>query len=120
MPIPLQITFRGMDPSPAVEERIRNWTAKLETVYARVLRCQVVIESPHRHHRQGQQYRVRISLDVPGGDVIVARDPGVDGAHEDVHVAVRDAFAAARRRLEDHVRQLRGDVKTHEEPGREV
>lgn len=50
---------------------------------------------------------------VPGGDIIIRRDPAEKHAHEDVFVAVRDAFHAARRRLQDQVRRRRGDVKHH-------
>ena len=46
---------------------------------------------------------------VPGHEVLVNRDH-----HEDVFVAVRDAFDAAARKLEDIARLQRGDVKTHE------
>jgi ribosome-associated translation inhibitor RaiA/cold shock CspA family protein len=105
-----------MEPSPATEEFIRRWTSKLETVYDRIERCEVVIERPHQHHHQGQRYRVRVTLAVPGPDVEVSRDHALDGAHEDLHVAIRDAFRAARRQLEDHARRMRADVKTHIEP----
>jgi cold shock CspA family protein len=59
-------------------------------------------------------YHVRIDLTVPGDELVVSRDPGKDQAHEDVYVAIRDAFDAARRQLEDHARQQRLQVKTHE------
>ncbi|HEX7842279.1 MAG TPA: HPF/RaiA family ribosome-associated protein [Kofleriaceae bacterium] len=116
MPFPLMIRFRDMEPSPATEEFIRRWASKLETVYDRIERCEVVIERPHQHHHQGQRYRVRVTLAVPGPDVEVSRDHALDGAHEDLHVAIRDAFRAARRQLEDHARRMRADVKTHAEP----
>jgi cold shock CspA family protein/ribosome-associated translation inhibitor RaiA len=117
MHMPIKITFRGVAPSPAVESFIRDWAAKLDALYDRVQRCDVVVEAPHLHHQHGNQYRVRIALTVPGGQLVVSHDPGPDEAHEDVYVAVRDSFHAARRRLEDHVRrQLRKDVKVTEGP----
>jgi ribosome-associated translation inhibitor RaiA/cold shock CspA family protein len=116
MGIPLNITFRDMDSSPALEERIRDWTDKLERVFDRVDRCEVVIERPHKRHRQGQRVHVRITLSVPGPDVVVSHDHALDGAHEDTYVALRDAFLAARRQLEDRARRLRKDVKLHVEP----
>jgi cold shock CspA family protein len=75
----------------------------------------VVIAQPHRHHRQGRLYSVRVDLVVPGGEIVVNREHPRDHAHEDVFVALRDAFRAAERRLEDHVRRLRGGEKTHAE-----
>lgn len=116
MRFPLTITFRDLEPSPAIEDFVRSWAAKLETVHDRIERCQVVIERPHQHHHQGQRYHVRITLAVPGPDVEVTRDHALDGAHEDLHVAIRDAFRAARRQLEDLARRQRADVKTRVEP----
>lgn len=116
MPFPLTITYRDLTPSPAIEGFVRRWASRLETVYDRVERCQVVIERPHQHHRHGQRYHVRVTLAVPGPDIEVSRDHALDGAHEDLYVAIRDAFRAARRQLEDHARRQRADVKTHVEP----
>ena len=111
MDLPIKISFRGIAPSPALEAHARELALRLETVYDRIIRCEVVIEAPHRRHHKGSRYRVKLILSLPGGQLVVARDPGLDGAHEDAHVAVRDAFAAMRRRLEDHVQRLRGEVK---------
>ena len=116
MPSPLTITYRDLQASPAIESLVRGWAAKLDAVYDRIERCEVVIERPHQHHRQGQHYHVRVRLAVPGPDVQVNREHPLDGAHEDLHVAIRDAFRAARRQLEDHARRLRTDVKAHVEP----
>lgn len=110
MEIPVKIVFRGMKARPQVEAYVRERAARLDAVYDRIQRCDVVVELPHHSHRRGNQVRVRIELSVPGGRLAVSRDPGPDETHEDVHVAVRDSFDAARRRLEDHVRRrLRGE-----------
>jgi cold shock CspA family protein len=117
MQIPLKINFHGLDRSEALEASVREWAAKLDSVYPRIQRCEVAIEAPHRHQRQGRQFHVRIDITVPDGEIVVSRDPGPAQAHEDPFVAVRDSFRAARRQLDDHVRRhLRGDVKTHEGP----
>jgi len=105
-----------MGASPAIEEFIRQWAVKLEHVYPRIERGHVVIERPHQHHHQGQRVHVTVTLAVPGPDVIVSRDHALDGSHENIYVAVRDAFHAARRQLEDHARRQRQDVKTRVEP----
>jgi ribosome-associated translation inhibitor RaiA/cold shock CspA family protein len=114
---PAHLSFRDMDSTPALEDFVRGWVAKLEHVYDRIERCDVVVERPHQHHHQGQRIRVRVTLAVPGPDVVVSHDHSVDGAHEDAYVAIRDAFHAARRQLEDHARRLRQDVKMRVEPG---
>jgi hypothetical protein len=108
-----QITFHRLSHSPALEADIRGWVDELDTFFDGIVSCRVVIDSPHRHHRQGRLFRVHVELGVPRGHIVVDRCPNAHGAYEDPHVAVRDAFRAARRQLEDHARRLRGDVKTH-------
>ena len=113
MQIPLEISFRDMAPSAAVEARIREKAAKLERFHDRIIGCTVVVEAPHRHHHKGKLYSVHIDISVPGKDLVVDRAKPLDHAHEDVYLAVRDAFNAAVRQLEDYTRRVRGDVKTH-------
>lgn len=114
MQIPLRISFRGMAPSAAIEEKVRERAAKLDRFYDRVMGCHVVVEAPHRRHHQGTLFHVRVDLTMPGGAVAVSREPAEHHAHEDAYVAIRDAFDAAQRRLEDHARRRRGSQKTHE------
>jgi ribosomal subunit interface protein len=111
MQVPLQITFRDMEPSAAVEAKIREKAAKLDRYYPRIMGCRVLIEAPHRHHHQGKLYHVRIDLTVPGGEILVTHESSANHPHEDVYVAIRDAFDAGRRRLMDHARHQRSDVK---------
>jgi ribosomal subunit interface protein len=107
--IPLQITIRDVDHSEALETRIRDKAQKLEEFFKHIMSCRVVVEAPHKHHHQGKQFNVRIDIGVPGSEIVVNRDH-----HEDVYVALRDAFDAAKRQLEDYARKMRGDIKTHE------
>lgn len=115
MPAWLQVTFRNLDPSPAVEAKVRQRARELEQFFDRIVSCRVVIEAPKRHHR-GDLYHIRVDLKIPGKEIVVKRDPPEHHAHEDIYVAVRDCFDAVRRQLEDHVRRRRGDVKAHEIP----
>ena len=113
---PLIVQFRQMDSSPAVEVRIREKVAALERFHPRITRCRVVVEKTQRRHHQGDLFRVRIDLSVPGREIMVDRTGPKDHAHEDVYVAIRDAFAAATRKLEDAAREMRGHVKIHAVP----
>lgn len=113
---PIQITFRDIPRSEALEANIREKAAKLDQFYDKIMACRVIVERPHGHHHQGQLYHVRIDLTVPGGELLIKRDPKDHHAHEDPYVTVRDAFKAARRKLQDFARKQRGDVKTHEMP----
>jgi len=110
---PLEITFRGMDRSAAVEATVQRWMDRLERTYPRMVRGSVVIELPHRHSRHGQAFHVGIDITIPERTISVSRDPGLDAAHDDVYVAIADAFRAARRQLADHAHIVRGEVKLH-------
>lgn len=114
MQIPLQVTFRGIPPSEAVEARIREKASKLERFHSHIMSCRVAVEAEHQHHHQGNQYHIRIDITTPGKEIVVSREHHDNKAHEDVYVAIRDAFDAATRQLEDHARKQRGEVKTHQ------
>jgi ribosomal subunit interface protein len=116
MQIPLQVSFRNMDPSSAVEADVREKAARLERFHERITSCRVIVEAPHRRHHKGKLYEVRIDITVPGEEIVVQRSGPENQAHEDIYVAVRDAFNAATRRLQDHVRRMAGQVKTHAVP----
>ena len=111
MQIPLQITIRHIPPSAALEAHIRDKAAKLEEFHPRITSCRVVVEDLGEHHQQGRQFRVRIDVRVPGKEIAVNRDH-----HEDVYVALRDAFDSVKRQLEETVRLQRGEVKIHDIP----
>ncbi|BBL73767.1 HPF/RaiA family ribosome-associated protein [Methylomagnum ishizawai] len=116
MQVPLEITFRGIPHSDAVETRIREKAAKLEQFCDNIISCRVAVEAEHRHQHQGNLYKVRIDLSVPNKHIVVSRDHHDKQSHEDFYVALRDAFAAATRQLEEHVRIQRGQVKVHRAP----
>lgn len=59
---------------------------------------------------------MRVELIVPEREIVVRREPGEHHAHEDLHVAIRDAFDAAQRQLQDYAREMRGEVKAHAAP----
>lgn len=113
MQIPLEIKFRGMSPSPSVEASIHRWVARLEHKFDRIQRCSVMVALPHHHQRHGNHFHIHIELTVPGHHIEVSRDPEHEPGHEDVYVALADAFHAARRQLQDHANIQRGDVKNH-------
>src|SRR5690349_3407606 len=125
---PLQITFRNMAPSEVIEKKIRRKVAKLLQFYQHIVGCRVVVEAPHRHHRKGTSFLIRIDLALPGKELVInnaaepvhavkagkreaaelwteTREPSKEGAHEDLYVAIRDAFNAAGRKLQDYARR---------------
>jgi cold shock CspA family protein/ribosome-associated translation inhibitor RaiA len=116
MAVDLHISFRGMETSPAAEAQVRHRVDELEQFSDRISACRVVLEAIDRHHQHGRIYHARVDLTVAGGPVVANREPGMNHAHEDLHVAIRDAFDAVRRRLQDHMRRLDHHVKQHEPP----
>ena len=104
MQTPVQITFHGMPASPALETLIRERAGKLGRFHPGVISCRAVVEEAARHKQQGKEFVVRLGIKVPGVEIAVNREHS-----EDAFVAVRDAFDAARRQLEDHARRKRGD-----------
>ena len=116
MQLPLPITFRDFPPSEAIEAKIRQQAEKLNRFYPRILSCRVMLEVPHRHQRQGQIYHVRIDLTLPQGELVINRHPSQHQSHENLYVAIRDAFAAAQRRLKSYAAVQRNKTKKHEIP----
>ncbi len=114
MHLPLQVTFRNIPHSDAIEAYVRERASKLDTFSARVTGCHVVVEAPHQHHHHGAHFRVRIDLTVPGNEIVVSHAPEENPTNEDLYAAIDDAFDRMGRRLEDHVRRQRGDVKVRE------
>ncbi len=107
MQVPVQVTFRDMPVSDSVEARCWEEAAKLERYYDRITSCRIVIAESHRRRVKGTLFAVRIDLAVPRRVLVANREPPLHHADEDIFVAVREAFARARRQLEDHVRRQR-------------
>ena len=121
---PLQITYRDVMQSDAIDELIREETDRLERFYPRIVSCHVTIERAHRHIPMGAPFHVRIEIALPGGQVTIKADPQARresdayGVHKDAALTVREAFRRAKRRIQDFSRLRRGDVKHHEPQAR--
>lgn len=123
-PDKLEISFLHLDPSAAVEDRIRTEVATLLERCPRIHSCRVVVGSPHHHRQHGREVCVKIDLGVPGSHIVINHEPALHGVitqgsaasvskdletqpdHKDIYVSVRDAFAAARHRLETYKSNL--------------
>lgn len=131
MQIPLQVTFRSMKASKAVQNWIQAEIHKLENFYRPIMGCRVVVEVPHRHHRDGVQYHVRIDLTLPGKELVIKHQPNLRGqahqegktefkkyletgsSHKNLRLTIDDAFRAAGRRLQDFARRQARQIKAH-------
>lgn len=112
MEIPLQITGRNIELSEYIKDDLKRRAQKLDTFYPRIMRCRVTVEVPHRYKKQAMNavgYNIRIDVTVPGKEIVIR-----NRLDKDLDVAVREAFDAAQRKLEDFATKMRGDVKHHE------
>jgi cold shock CspA family protein len=110
-----KIVFENLDPSDALRQRILDEIAHLEQFHGRMTACRVVMSAPEKHKHKGHLYQVRIHIVAPGGSEVAVRPSTARHQwNQDPLVAIRNAFDAARRQLEDRARRLRGDVKAHE------
>jgi cold shock CspA family protein len=127
----LQITYRNVKPTATIEEWIRDEAEKLDNFYSHILACRVAVEVPHHHHRKGGSYHIRIDLRVPGGEIVVNREPSLaadvrhlgkgasskqmelNGLQKHLRLAIKSAFRTAEHRLQNYARCQRGEVKLH-------
>jgi ribosome-associated translation inhibitor RaiA len=106
MDLPLQITFRGMSPMPSIGSLIVKRVGRLARFADRINRCHVVVDLPHRHHRNGRHYSVHIDITTSRGSIVVTRNPGASLPRE-LDVMIRDAFDAATRQIENETARRR-------------
>ncbi len=131
MAVPVQLTFRNVDAVEAVEAEIRDHARKLELFYSPIMNCRVMVDGPAIRQKKGYSFQVRIRLTVPGGEIVINRAPTLrpeerkiarahhhraemETSRKNIEGAIKQAFAAARRQLENYARRQRLDVKTHE------
>jgi len=104
-----QITYRGLEHSPALDGRIVELTKKLEDSHPKITRCHVIVDELDRHKHKGNLFEARIDLHVPGHEL------ATHAQHEDAYAAVTQAFDQMWRQLEETTRITRGEVKRHGE-----
>ncbi len=114
MQVPVQVTFRDMPVSDAVEALCHKEADKLERFCGRITSCRVVVAESHRRHHKGNLFDIRIDVTIPGGEIVVNREPPEHHRDEDVFVALREAFDRVRRQLDARTERRRGEVKSHE------
>ncbi len=106
MQVPLEISTKLIELSPDLEADLRRRAAKLERFYDRLTSCRIAVERESLHHQDGGPFRVRIDITVPGTELVAKKQS------EDLNVAIRDAFQAAERQVEEFSQRRRGEVKT--------
>jgi putative sigma-54 modulation protein len=111
MDVPVEIAFRHLESSEAVENRIHEHIEKLKQVFDRLVSCRVTVEMVSGH-RGGRKFLVTVEANVPGKAYFVGRSSNDEAhLHDDVYLAIRDAFSATRRQLKDHSEKVRADKR---------
>jgi len=113
MQSPLQIVFRDVAGSKAIEARIREKVEMLEKHSDKIVSCRVTVSGPHKSKNKGGLYDIRLEVAMPREEIVVTKNHNGDHSHEDLYVTVRDAFDAARRQIKEWVQRNRGEVKSH-------
>jgi len=114
MQVPIEITFRNCQSSEEIQSEIVRHASRLEKFSTRITSCHVTVDAPETRHRRGDIFKIEIHIAMPQHkDIFVNTTHGDVAAHEHVAVAIKDAFAAAQRQLEDVQREMRGEVKLH-------
>jgi cold shock CspA family protein len=114
MDTPLQISFHNLPHSRVIERAIQEAASRLEGIHKPIVSCRVIIDQPHRHHKEGNPYQIRIDLKMPGAELVVKREPPGSLAYGDLSIVIQEAFDEMEQQIEEFVNRRRGFVKTHE------
>ncbi len=112
---PLQIAFHNLPHSKVIERAIQEAVDRLEVTHDRITSCHVVVDQPHRHHKEGNCLQVRIDLNMPGSELVVKRETIGSVATGELSLVIQDAFEEMQAQIEEFVNRRRGFVKTHED-----
>jgi ribosomal subunit interface protein len=110
MQVPLEISTRRIELTPDLEADLRRRATKMERLYDRITSCRIAVERESLHHNEGGPYRVRLDITVPGSELVADKEA------EDLNIAIRDAFQAAERQIDEFSQRRRGEVKTQVGP----
>lgn len=113
MVIPVQVTFRNMSTSETLEAAVRERARKLDRFHPHIMACRVAVEAARPRQMRGNTFHVRVDVTVAHGEIVASGNTSVPTPHENVYIAVREAFDDVRRRLEEHAQRIRGEVKRH-------
>ncbi|HKK70651.1 MAG TPA: HPF/RaiA family ribosome-associated protein [Candidatus Krumholzibacteria bacterium] len=114
MQVPLELTFRGVKKTEALDDLVRDKVEKLHRVCDYLTSCRVAVERPQGNPSTGSSYRVRVAVQVPRGHELVAvREPSQGTVNDTLETVIHRTFDAMRSQLEQLVAKQRRDVKAH-------
>ena len=110
----VQIFFHNIEQTDALVDAVDKRLRKLARYCGHIITGRIVIDSPHNHHHKGKVYSVNIDIHLADSDVRVSHEQHDKSEHEDLYVAIRDAFNIAERQF------LAKDIKHRKKPLREL
>jgi nucleotide-binding universal stress UspA family protein/ribosome-associated translation inhibitor RaiA/cold shock CspA family protein len=112
---PFEIAYEGVESSSAVERHVLRGMKRLERVSPDLIAAHVTVAAHDRRHVTGNLYDVRLTLALPGPDVVISRTPPPHRQDEDLVLAIGEAFDKARRQLIDRYETERAELRSREE-----
>lgn len=94
-----QVVFHNIDQTAALTDAVQKRINKLQRFCDQIITGRVVLDSPHNNHHKGRVYSVGLEIHTPSKEVRVNQEQHDNHAHEDLYVAIRDAFDVAERQL---------------------
>ena len=105
---------RVYQPSDEVRAEIAAQARRLEQLAPRITSCRVVVTGPQNRRRNGDVFDVELRIAMPNHkDIIVDRCRDEAPEREHALVAIREAFASARRQIEDTERKMNESLKLY-------
>jgi ribosome-associated translation inhibitor RaiA len=110
MKLPLQISFKNLARDEHITEIIKEKAAKLDRLCDDIIQCRVMIDIPHRNHKTGNFYSVRLDISVPGVELAASREADNEIENKDIHHVLKEAFESAYRQVEYYNRRRQSNA----------
>ena len=107
-----QVLFHNIVQTDALAQAVQKRINKLERYSDQILSGRVVLDAPHNNHYKGKVFSVGIEIHTSLKEIIINQGKQNNHAHEDLYIAIRDAFNAAERQLKSITKKHRAD-RTH-------
>jgi ribosome-associated translation inhibitor RaiA len=108
----VEIHFQGLEKSAALVDKIEAKIAKLRRHFGRLAACRVVLDAPNRGPAKLKTLKVKIEMSVPKRKpLVVEHERTVAHAHNDINLALRDAFIIATRRIDEAAERIGARVR---------
>jgi ribosomal subunit interface protein len=92
----IQITFRSIPHSSAVEYHINKHFKKISRIYNKVNNCKVVIDTEQKSKHKGKLFGISIYMTIPGHELVCKKQ------NQNVYVAIREVFHGLEKLLKKH------------------